>query len=427
MNQTQNDTISQTMAIRCYIETMNHQELINFITESKISQTVLNSALTILTQNYSKTTQFLEMLNILLNFGADINCSIIFQKGSLKIEEKDKITLIMFSIMRNDIELLQLLLSNHFIEINQQDAKKRNAIIYSVIYDNNDNYEIVQMLIKAKADIDTVCKIEIGTNPVEIHSVFTYAIAKNLLRIAKVLIDNHVNVNYQLKSNKDTGLHIAVKKDYIEMVSLILTSKSVFVDQINDEKMKPVDIAKIKNNDIYNLFCQYYSMNEREKKNMSTAQMPLQMKNTTSNSNITMAGMNSNTNDDSNYNMTEQLREITYNQLEADNSLQSSDVGENVDEEDKTQGKMQRVSGRNMVSNKTIEMLKKKLSYTLPQKTQSNQYIEIAIDFKNEINNPLIRSSTTPLNPNHNLDSFLSKYNHIMFLYRNNKPTNIMH
>lgn len=425
MNQPQYDTISQTMALRHYIESMNHQEIITFLNENKLSQGVLNTALTILTQNYSKGTQFLDMLRILLSFGADINSPIVFQKGSLKIEEKDKITLGMFSIMRNDIDLLQLLLSNHSIEINQQDAKKRNAIIFSVIYDNNDNYEIVQMLIKAKADIDTVCKIEIGTNPVEIHSVFTYAISKNLLRIVKVLIDNQVNVNYQLKSNKDTGLHIAVKKDYIEMASLLLTSKRIFVDQINDEKMKPVDIAKIRNHDIYNLFCQYYA-SEKEKKNMSTAQIGMQMNNNNMNMNnsnslngpninnpstmgMNIGNNNIHMNDASNMIMNEELHDIQHNQIEADNSLQSSDVGENVDEEDKTQAKMQKMSGKNTVSNKTIELLKKKLSCTLAKKTQGNQYLEISIDFKKNISNPLTRSSTNTVNSNHSLDSFLSK------------------
>ena len=47
------------------------------------------------------------------------------------------------------------------------------GIFYSVIYDNNDNNQIISLLIKNQANINSFAKIEVLNQNYEIHSIFT--------------------------------------------------------------------------------------------------------------------------------------------------------------------------------------------------------------------------------------------------------------
>ena len=63
----------------------------------------------------------------------------------------------MFSFIVNDIEFIKKILK-YLHDINQKDNNNKNAIIYSVLYNMNDNPEIVSFLIKEKANINSITK-----------------------------------------------------------------------------------------------------------------------------------------------------------------------------------------------------------------------------------------------------------------------------
>jgi len=63
----------------------------------------------------------------------------------------------MFSFIVNDIEFIKKILK-YLQDINQKDNNNKNAIIYSVLYNMNDNPEIVSFLIKEKANINSITK-----------------------------------------------------------------------------------------------------------------------------------------------------------------------------------------------------------------------------------------------------------------------------
>ena len=247
-------SITTSFYLRNLIQNNEINALSQFLKDNKLSKQNLSIGIFILLQKYEKSQIIYKMFDLLLFAGADINAPIIYM-NQRKIEENEKITLLMFAIIVNDIELIKIILKYH-PDINKLDAKNRNAIVYSVLYDNNDNPDIISLLIEEKANINSLIE-----ESYEIHSIFTFACFKGLVNIVKVLLDNKVNVNYQTKLKRETGLHLAVLYQHIEIIKLLLNNNLVIVDQVDKNGIKPFDIAKEKGNiEIIALFNNYYKL-----------------------------------------------------------------------------------------------------------------------------------------------------------------------
>ena len=340
------DMINQFNEIRNLIENNNINELYKYININHPSKLILQKGLIYLLEEYQKNPFFYQILEILLYGGIDINEIFNYNHQNY--------TLLMFGFVFNDIEFIKKIL-NFSQDINQNDSNNKNAIIYSVLYNRNDDPEIVNLLINKKANINSTAKIE---NLYEIHSVFTLACLKGLNNIVRILLENMVNVNFQTQPKGDTGLHLAVQNKNYEIVRMLLSNSLVNVEQVNNYKLKALDIAKQNAfNDIIELFQNYYNTknnyiiknNDNFQGNINIVSnmnnninnfnnVNLKNNNLNNNNFINNNKNNSNLNNN-NVNTTPLINNNINNQQSTssyyDNSIHSSDIGETIDDNEK--------------------------------------------------------------------------------------------
>ena len=232
------------------------QNLINFIEKDHPSSQILNEGVTKLIKEYNKDDQKMYgLLNILFSYGASPNISIFNDQ----IKENENISILMFAIKNNDIQLVNLVLKYN-PEINKPDIYMKIPIIYAIIYNDDDSTDILKLLIQHGANINY--SVKIGSVK---HSVFTIAIYKNLKNVTKCLIDNNVDVSFKTVPNGDTGLHLAASYGKADLLELLLSYPKIvyYIDAINNDKKRPFELIKDneeKNkkinifNNCYNLF-----------------------------------------------------------------------------------------------------------------------------------------------------------------------------
>ena len=232
------------------------QNLINFIEKDHPSSQILNEGVTKLIKEYNKDDQKMYgLLNILFSYGASPNISIFNDQ----IKENENISILMFAIRNNDIQLVNLVLKYN-PEINKPDIYKKIPIIYAIIYNDDDSTDILKLLIQHGANINY--SVKIGSVK---HSVFTIAIYKNLKNVTKCLIDNNVDVGFKTDPNWDTGLHLAASYAKADLLELLLSYPKIvyYIDAMNKDKKRPFELIKDneeKNkkinifNNCYNLF-----------------------------------------------------------------------------------------------------------------------------------------------------------------------------
>ena len=344
--------LTQTLQLHKLIELENIEEIDNYLKENNLNQNSLNIEIDYILSKYQKGKNIIySMLSLFLEKGGDINHSITWKNKNKinndllyyyfknSIESKDNITLLMFSIIMNDKNLFDLLI--HFNpDINKVDSLNRNAIIYCIIFNDNDNTDILEILINKKANVNSIIKLEMQPNIYEDHSVLTLACFKNLINTVKVLLkDTLLNVNFQTSPNLDTALHIAARFGYDQIAKELLKFNSIYVDIQNKDNKKPIDLAieyfNNKGGEIYNVFMQYYQ-NKDNNNNNNNYGMKL---NNNNNNNIIFNNNLGNINNIivNNNNL---INENNINNIELRNNLNiennsphSSDIGENVEEE----------------------------------------------------------------------------------------------
>ena len=241
------------------IESGQIQNLKLFIEKDRPSTQLLNEGIIYLLKQYSKENHnFYEILNLLLLKGASVNIPITIYQGNISIKIEENVTLLMFGIIYNDINLVKLVL-NFNPNIDKVDCYGKNAIIYSIFFDHNDSTEILNLLIKHKANINY--SLQIKSNYAQLHSVLTLACLKNLIRIVKCLLDNNVDTNFRVQPEGDTCLHIAVKNEYLTLVGLLLSYQKINTEIKNNQGKRAVDLIKKDENEqtIRNFFNDYYN------------------------------------------------------------------------------------------------------------------------------------------------------------------------
>ena len=228
------------------------------------SKQILNQLLISLIQKYENREQnFYELLNKLLSSGALVDIPIIYN-GIPQITEKENVTLLMFGIKNNDLNLINLILNKN-PDIEKTDFLGRNAIIYTIIFDHNDSTDILNLLIKYKANINYSVKLEMSKNHFETHSAFTLAIFQDLINITKCLLDNNVDIYFRTKPNGDTGLHLAALYSNSRLLEVLLSKPEMldFLEVKNNEGKIPIELIKPEDQEKIekiNLFKKYYNI-----------------------------------------------------------------------------------------------------------------------------------------------------------------------
>jgi non-canonical poly(A) RNA polymerase PAPD5/7 len=415
----QDNLKAKNIYLKNIIESYQINEIKKFAQENKQTPLIQTGILMIL-QKYEKNILFYDLLNIFLACGGDIDAPIYYEKRPFKIEEKEKITLLMFGIMFNDINLVNLVLKYN-PNLNKVDYLKRNAIIYSIIYDNKDNSEIISLLINKGADINSTINLEMAPEIFELHSVFTLACFKGLVNIVKVLLENNVNYRFVTQPNGDNGLHLSTQYNHIETANLLIHNTNGMFDQINKGGFKPFDIARIKNNDVYKLFLSYnqaqnnYQINidnnniyntfnnvNEENSNHSSdygETMEGTDKDTFTNSsminqsinvnqgqiNLNNYDMNKNNNFIMNQNLflKKNMNQIPLMGINNNLILENNDMKVNLNQQDEYNEK-----GLDKLTEKDLEILRNKLSSSITKKISYNHNLQIPIEFvKNNSNN----------------------------------------
>ena len=252
--------MAKSLQLTKLIETGQVQNLKNFLEKESPSPQMLSDAISSILKMYSTENNiFYEILHLLLINGASVNTHIVYQ-GKKQIKKEEKITLLMFGIINNDINLINLVL-NFNPDIEQKDCINRTALIYAIIFNDNDSLDIVNILIKNKANINYSLNLQISLNSVQYHSVLSLACAKDLVNIVKCLLDNNVDTNFKTQPEGDSCLHLAVKNSSPRLVGLLLSYPRINPNITNNKGKKAVDIIKSDENEqkIKNIFSNYYN------------------------------------------------------------------------------------------------------------------------------------------------------------------------
>ena len=119
--------------------------------------------------------------------------------------------------------------------INLRDKNGKNTLFY-VLSDKGDNPDVIGALIYHGIDINCVGKIDVGEKMFENHIALSLSASKNMINSFKILIENNAELNFKVTPSGDTVLHIAVKKNNVEMIKL-LTNKIKFEEKNKEIKL----------------------------------------------------------------------------------------------------------------------------------------------------------------------------------------------
>lgn len=252
--------------IQTLIEQNKFKDLEILLTKGTLSPMDLKSTFFLLVNKIDKlqTGYFCKILEILLKKKLNVDTPIVYSSKEIQIMEANRITLLMLAIMRKDMGLTKYLLSKE-ANPNIKDSADRNAMVYSILYNNDDSHWILSMLINSNGDVNSRIKFQREGGTVEEHSLFTLACSKGLVNIARVLMENSAYVNFKSHPSENTGLHIAVENENINLVKLLLfyndTSSEIGLDYKNAQQLTAYDIAKEKKGEILQCFLNYFNGN----------------------------------------------------------------------------------------------------------------------------------------------------------------------
>ena len=324
------------------IKQSNIEELQNYIQKEKPSQFEIKVAIAELMKKYEpKDQNFYIMLNIFLNTGFPINTGINFQKkessNNANLEENEEVNLLNLAILLNDLEFTKIVLKYHDKNtINEKDEKGQNAIINSILFNKNDNTDIINLLISHGANLNITFKLEISPNKFEEHSLFTLACYKNLPNVIKLLLDNpQIYVNFQVHPTGDTGLHICARGGMENALKVLLSSDKINPDILNKEGKKADKLISDNENknEILKLFVNHYNYISKKKNDV--------------NNNLTMMKNNNQFGNINNINK----KNINNEQLNANNINNNININNNRNDEYKNYINKNNLNNKNKMSN----------------------------------------------------------------------------
>ena len=261
------------------LEQNNYDGFNSYINSTKISKNILNSLLCYCLQNYAKNINIINQIKSLIRKGADIDIRFKYccETNNIgpKIDDKENISLLMYSCLYNDKKLVELFVTKK--NINYLDKNGKNALFYLFMNINNNSqkidYEtanIIKLLINNGININCEGKIEKG-NKTSKHSPLSMAATNNLFYSFKELLNNGANLNFVTEPEGDTILHIAVKKINHEMIKLLLKTNHIKLEEKNREGKTARDLALEIEPDsiIYNLIVEKISESDNVERKKS--------------------------------------------------------------------------------------------------------------------------------------------------------------
>ena len=395
---TSNNGLTLTLHLNKLIEQYQIKDIEIFIEQEKPPSKILNLGINYLLKKYNLGDEnFYNLLDLLLRSGASPNNCIDYNSQEnpniQNISEKDNVTLLMFGIMLNDIELINIILKYN-PNMDQYDSLGRSAIIYAIIYNNNDSTKILNLLIKNKANINYCLKIQVRQNQIEFHSVFTLACYYDLPKITKCLLDNYVEVDFKVKPGGDTGLHICTKYGNENTLKVLLSCDRINPEIMNFDGKRAIDLVpdNERKNDIMKLFFTFIHNKANKNNNGNSLNLKhinsFNMKNINSNinninmsnnyksytNNVNMMSINSNVNNNNNENNSQKE-----NNIENNTSNDSSDLSDELDMKDKNNN-LKKYQKNNYYTQYSFKLLNKKIYNNLLSKKNDEFNIEIPID-----------------------------------------------
>ena len=222
----------------------------SYINSTKITKNTLNSLLCFCLQNFPKNNKIIEQIKLIISKGADIDSKFkhCYNSSNIgpKIDDKDNMSLLMYSCLYNNKKLVELFITKK--NINALDKNGKNALLYLFSNMNNnkksdlETANIIKLLINNGINVNCVARIEKG-NKIYKHSPLSIATTYNLFYSFKELIKNGANLNFVIEPDGDTILHIAVKKINHEMIKILLNTNHINLEEKNKEGKTARDLA----------------------------------------------------------------------------------------------------------------------------------------------------------------------------------------
>jgi non-canonical poly(A) RNA polymerase PAPD5/7 len=231
--------------INSFLQQKKFQELSSFLSlnKGKIPQNVLSSFISFVLESYNGDAN---IINLFLANGANVNS--IIHNAECQIKEKEQINLLMFSIITNKMDLFKVVLKYN-PDIFLEDKNKKNSLIYSILFNDDNNPFVLQELLKLNSDaINTIYNDQ--ENNIT-HNLLTLAASKNKKNIVALLLENNCNINYQIPQTGDTAMHLTVKNDNVEIAEMIIKHPKYIKNIMNKLGETPKDIGKDKKGKIF--------------------------------------------------------------------------------------------------------------------------------------------------------------------------------
>ena len=237
------------------IKEKNLSELDNFLSlfKGKINKKLLSNYI-------SENLENIEIINIFLKSGADVNSYV--NCPNYQINEEDKTNLLMFSMMTENTGLFKLVLQYH-PDVLQEDKNKKNSVFYYITFNEDPNmlHDLLQL------NEDAINSIYYDPENNITHNLLTFAVTKNKKDICSILIKYNCNVNYQIPETGETFLHLIVKNDNIEIAKLLYNHPNIDKSLKNKDGKTARELGEEKKG---NIFFQIIVKENSNNKNINT-------------------------------------------------------------------------------------------------------------------------------------------------------------
>ena len=221
------------------IKEKNLSELDNFLSlfKGKINKKLLSNYI-------SENLENIDIINIFLKSGADVNSYV--NCPNYQINEEDKTNLLMFSMMTENIGLFKLVLQYH-PDVLQEDKNKKNSVFYYITFNEDPNmlHDLLQL------NEDAINSIYFDPENNITHNLLTFAVTKNKKDICSILIKYNCNVNYQIPETGETFLHLIVKNDNIEIAKLLYNHPNIDKSLKNKDGKTARELGEEKKGNIF--------------------------------------------------------------------------------------------------------------------------------------------------------------------------------
>ena len=287
--------------LKSLIDYRQYEGINEILDSNQLSQSILNMLLCYSLQNYRSNCDMEDIIRLLILNGADQNSIFHYtNKNSNNSQnhkflfEKDNISILMYACyFFADIRLIELLCSEQ--NINYKDKQGKNALFYIIEnggIDGADNSDVVQFLLEKGIDYNCCAKIELSNGIFKTFNPLALSIYYGKEQTFQKLLQLNSDCNFKILPEGDTLLHLAVKKNKIEIIKILLQYKKfTLVEEKNKEGKTPQELAleiDDKENIIYNLIIDKIGEDNKEGDKFAEELIKEQEKNIKKNNKIDM-------------------------------------------------------------------------------------------------------------------------------------------